>query len=345
MASFQDSIRVFLQDKLNNETNNPLTQSSTTFRLYNRYEIEEQDFYDFVLNSVDWDVSNSTGIPADNVVIEFEGDEYNTQLGEYNLERLTYIPSIIENFMGEFEPLKFIRNVAYTIPVTFYINETFNRELGNKIIEAVEVFQNKIRGEVEIIYDHNVLLNHSDITPLTGVIDFNGTVFREYQVIVYMEAIKNILPSNAIQPFFGNQIEYRLTVDGLFEQNGTPQKFRVFPVAVTTVRSNELHMFQKFSTAVTNEFEMKSLPNESAFTVELTFLYTGDGFTKFLYQQRYSQQEPKTLFLEVKYPAMAGDNQIPMEQEYVIESIGGNESVGEKILLTVILRPVSEVYA
>jgi hypothetical protein len=409
MASFQDSIRVFLQDKLNNATNNPLVQSGTTFKLYNRYEIEEQDFYDFVLDSINWededpflppyegftlndeydtlaqlnnagasaqvpgivyflefgspfkyltyneettnydgieeeDLFNPNASPSNNVVVDFEGENYNTQFGQYTLNRLTYIPSIIENFMGEFEPLKFVRNVAYTIPLTFYINETFNRELDNKIIEAVEVFQDKIRGEIEIIYDHNVLLNHGDITPLTGVIDFNGTVFREYQVIIYMEAVKTILPTNAIKPFFGNQIEYRLTVDGLFEQNGTPQKFRVYPVAVSSVRSNELHMFQKFSTAITNEFQMKSLPNESAFTIELTFLYTGDSFTKFLFQQRYAQEEPRTLLLEVKYPAMAGDNQIPMEQEYVIESIGGAESVGDKILLTIVLRPVSEVY-
>lgn len=342
MPSFQDSIRVFLNGKLNNETNNPLVQSGTTFKLYNRYEIEEQNFYDFVLNSIDWEDTNTNS--ENNVVVEFEGQEYNTQLGQYNLQQVEYIPCIIESFMGEFEPLKFIRNVAYTIPVTFYINETFNRELNNKIIEAVEVFQDKIRGQVELIYDHNVLLNHSDITPLTGVIDFNGTVFREYQVIIYMDAIKTVLPTNTIQPFFGNEIEYRFTIDGLFIQNGTPQKFRVYPVAVSSVRSNELHMFQKFNTTVTDQYEMKSLPNESAFTIELTFLYTGDSFTKFLFLERYAQQEPRTVVLEVKYPVMAGDTQTPIEREYVIESIGGNESVGDKITFTMILRPVSEVY-
>lgn len=409
MASFQDSIRQFIDSKLNNETNNPLVQSGTTFKLYNRYEIEQENFYDFVLDSVNWEnedpfvspyegfVFNSdystlaeltaagedaevTGVVyylefetpfnyvtynaqtqnfdgiennqlftqnalvRNNVVVEYDGVEYNTQNGQYTLQQLTYIPCIIESFMGEFQPLKFVKNVSYSIPVTFYINETFNRNLDNKIIEAVEIFQNKIRGEVELIYNHNVLINHSDIAPLTGIIDFNGTVFREYQIMIYMEAIQTILPNSGNQPFFGNQIEYRLTIDGLFETNNIPQKFRVYPIAVNSVRSNEVHMFQKFSSATTNEFETKSLPNESAFMIELTFLYTGDSFTKFLYQQRYEQETPRTVLLEVKYPAMAGDTQYPVEKNYVIESIGGSESVGEKIILTMVLRPVSEVF-
>lgn len=344
MASFQDFIRLFLQEKLNNATNNPLVQSGTVFKLYNRYEIENQDFYDFVLDSIDWDTEGSTGVAADNVVVEFEGEEYNTQLGEYTLEQINYIPSIIESFMGEFQPLNFIRNVSYTIPLTFYINETFNRELDNKIIEAVEIFQDKIRGNAQIIYNHNVLLNHSDITPLTGIVDFNGTIFREYQVMIYMEAVKTVLPANSTTPFFGNEIEYRLTIDGVFVTNNVPTKFRVHPVGVTTVRSNELHMFQKFNTINTDEYEMKSIPNESAFTVELTFLYTGDSFTKFLYQQRYEQEEPVKVNLEVTYPSMVGDTQIPISNDYLIESIGGTESVGDKIMLTIVLRPVSEVF-
>jgi hypothetical protein len=103
-------------------------------------------------------------------------------------------------------------------------------------------------------------------------------------------------------------------------------------------------MFQKFSTSTNNEYEMKSIPNESAFTIELTFLYTGDAFSKFLYQQRYEQEELRKVTLEVKYPAMIGDTQYPIENEFIIESIGGTESVGEKILLTMVLRPVSEVF-
>ena len=284
MASFQDTIRTFIQNKLNETTNNPLVASGTTFRLYNRYEIEEQDFFDFVVNSVNWEeeepfvspyegftfnsdyatlaelneageeaqvpgviyylefgspfnyltyneqTTNYDGIDNDelfnesalvenNVVINYDGVDYNTQLGQYSLDKVSYIPGIIENFMAEFEPLKFIRNVSYTLPITFYINETFNRELDNKIIEAVEVFQDKIRGNIELVYNHNVLFNHTDITPLTGVIDFNGTIFREYQMVVYMDAIKQVLPSDTAYTFFGNQIEYRIGIPTIEQWN------------------------------------------------------------------------------------------------------------------------------
>lgn len=406
MALFQDTIRTFIQNKLNDTTNNPLVASGTTFKLYNRYEIEEQDFFDFVVNSVNWEnedpfVSSYEGfvfntdystlaelnqegesaeitgviyylefgdpfnyvtynsqnetydgiendelfsqnaLVKNNVVIEYDGVEYNTQNGEYTLDKVTYIPGIIENFMADFEPINFIRNVQYTIPLTFYINETINRNLDNKIIEAVEVFQDKIRGAVQVMYSHNVLFNHTDITPLTGIIDFNGTIFREYQIVIYMDAIKQILPSNTAYPFFGNQIEYRITIPTV--HSGT--KFRIFPLTAMTVRSNELHVFQKFSTASNNEYDVKAIPNESGFSLELSFFYTGDSFTKYLYQQKYAQTDLQIITLEVKYPAQPGDTQIPMERDYLIESIGGTESVGDKIIFSISLRPVSEVYS
>jgi len=339
MASFQDEIRVYLQNKLNNTTNNPLVASGTTFRLYNRYEIEEQDFFDFVVNSIDWEDDPSTIPAADNVVVEFEGQEYNTQLGEYTIERLTYIPGIIENFLAEFEPLKFIRNVNYTIPVTFYINETFNRELDNKIIEAVEVFQDKIRGHIELVYSHNTLFNHSDITPLTGIIDFNGTIFREYQMIIYLEAIKSVSGLTPNYSFYGNQIEYRITIPTVVNN------YRVYPLTAMATRGNELHMFQKFSTATNDEFEAKTIPNESGFSLELSFLYYGDSFSKWLYEMKYAQEDLPVITLEVKYPGIPGDTVVPYEKDYLIESIGGAESVGDKIIFTLVLRPVSEVYS
>jgi len=405
MASFQDTIRTFIQNKLNDTTNNPLVASGTTFKLYNRYEIEEQDFFDFVVNSVNWEeeepfvspyegftfnsdyatlaelneageeaqvpgviyylefgspfnyltyneqTTNYDGIDNDelfnqsalvenNVVIEYDGVQYNTQLGQYTLDKVAYIPGIIENFMAEFEPLKFIRNVSYTLPITFYINETFNRELDNKIIDAVEVFQDKIRGNIELVYNHNVLFNHTDITPLTGIIDFNGTIFREYQMVVYMDAIKQVLPSDTAYTFFGNQIEYRMSIPTL----NSGAQFRIYPISAMAVRSNELHIFQKFCTSTNNEFDIKAIPNESGLSLELAVFYTGDSFSKFLYQQKYSQTELPIVTLEVRYPVQPGDTQIPMEREYLIESIGGTETVGDKIIFTLMLRPVSEVY-
>ena len=111
-----------------------------------------------------------------------------------------------------------------------------------------------------------------------------------------------------------------------------------------TVRGNELYMFQKFNTLSNLEYDAKSIPNESAFSLELSFFYTGDLFSKFLYQQKYAQTTLPIVTLEIKYPTQPGDTQIPMEREYLIESIGGTESVGDKIMFTISLRPVSEVY-
>ena len=53
MGQLQISIRQFIDTKLNAES--PLTSTGIKFNLYNRYAIEDQDFYDVILNSVDWE--------------------------------------------------------------------------------------------------------------------------------------------------------------------------------------------------------------------------------------------------------------------------------------------------
>jgi hypothetical protein len=348
MASFQLFFREYLENKLNPTQSNVLTSNDLKFKLYNRYGIEDQEFFDFVVDSVDWEDDPSTIPPSDNVVVEFEGEEYNTQLGEYDLRQVRYIPAIIESFIGEFEPLDFVKNVNFTIPVTFYINETIDRQLNNIIVDAVQLFQDNIRGKVDTYFDSTsgkdfrFLLTHSGYTPLTGIIDFNGTIFREYQLIVSLELIDG--------GFFTNQIEYVLSVPKY--ANANPQTepfaalgipFRVFPVSAMSSRAAELHQFQKFSTSTEDAFEVKALANEVGFMLELSFLYDASLFTRFLYKLRYTPKEPEIVTIQIKYPGLPSASSVPDAIDYIIESIGGLETVGEKIILSLVLKPVSEV--
>jgi hypothetical protein len=350
MAAFQLFFRQYLENKLNTTENNLLTPVNLKFKLFNRYGIQDQEFFDVVVDSVDWDVPDSTGIPADNVVVEFEGEEYNTQNGQYELRQVKYIPCIIESFIGEFEPIDFVKNINYTIPVTFYVNETIDRQLDNVIVDAVQTFQDTIRGKVDSYFDSlsgedfTFLLTHSDYSPLTGIIDFNGTIFREYQMIISLEMID--------KGFFTNEIEYVISVPEFagtspttepFAGLGTP--FRVYPVAAMSSRASELHQFQKFSTSIEDAFEVKAIPNEVGFMMELSFLYDGSLFTRFLYKLRYTATEPKIVTLQVKYPGLTGSLEVAPATDYVIESIGGLETVGEKIIFSIVLKPVSGVYS
>jgi hypothetical protein len=350
MAAFQLFFREYLENKLNTTDNNVLTPSNLKFKLFNRYAIEEQEFFDVVVDSVDWEDSPSTIPPANNIVIEYDGEEYNTQLGQYNLQKVRYIPCIIESFIGEFEPVDFVKNINYTIPVTFYVNETIDRQLDNVIVDAVQTFQDTVRGKVDTYFDaisgedFTFLLTHSDYSPLTGIIDFNGTIFREYQIILSLEMVD--------KGFFTNQIEYVLSVPEFagtspttepFAGLGTP--FRVYPVAAMSSRASELHQFQKFSTSTEDAFEVKAIPNEVGFMIELSFLYDGSLFTRFLYKLRYTATEPKIVTLQVKYPGLTGSLEVAPATDYVIESIGGLETVGEKIIFSIVLKPVSGVYS
>jgi len=349
MASFQVFFREYLENKLNTTNNNVLTPLDLKFNLYNRYGVEDQEFFDTVVNSIDWEDDPSTIPAADNVVVEFEGEEYNTQLGEYTLDKIKYIPCIIEGFIGEFEPLDFVKNVNYNIPLTFYVNETVDRELNNIIVTAIQLFQDNIRGKTDTYFDtlsgrdFTFLLTHSDYTPLTGIIDFNGTIFREYQLVISLELID--------KGFFTNQIEYTLSVPEYANADpeterfaGLGAPFRIYPVAAMSSRASELHQFQKFSTSTEDEFEVKAIPNEVGFMTELSFLYDGSLFSRWLYTLRYTPTVPKIVTLQVRYPGLESSLEIPDTIDYVIESIGGMESVGEKIVISVVLKPVSGVF-
>lgn len=344
MAAFQILLQNYIQNKL--DSVNAVDNTPFTYNLYNRYAIEDQDFYDVVLDSVDWEAEGSEGIPADNVVVEYDGAEYNTQNGQYTLEKIKYVPCIIEDFIADFEPLSFVENVSYTIPITFYINETFDKQLDNLIILGIQQFGNSLRGQTGTLFDpesgqtYKLLSNHTALTPLTGIIDFNGTVFREYQIVVNLELISN--------GFFGNQIQYAVSItDNDFVNPLTSQPyfsgqtFAVNPIAATSTRASELHGFQIFGDT---NFESKSIPNEVGFMMELSFLYTGDAFTSWLYKQKFNPSPPKKISVKVTYPSSLLQSQEIPTVNYVIESIGGVEQVGEKIILTVVLKPVSVVY-
>jgi hypothetical protein len=346
MASFQIFFRTYLENKLNTTQNNLLTPVNLKYKLYNRYGVDEQEFFDVVVDSVDWEDSPSTIPPANNIVIEYDGEEYNTQLGQYNLRKVRYIPAMIEDFIAEFEPLDFVKNANFTIPITFYVNETIDRQLDNVIVDAIQNFQDTIRGKVDTYFDSNAgvdftfLITHGGYSPLTGIIDFNGTVFREYQLILSLELID--------KGFFANQIEYVLSVPEFagtspttepFAGLGTP--FRVYPVAAMSSRASELHQFQKFSTSTQDAFEVKALANEVGFMMELSFLYDGSLFTRFLYKLRYTPLVPKVITLQVKYPGLTSSLEIAPATDYIIESIGGLETVGEKIIFSLVLKPVN----
>jgi hypothetical protein len=348
MASFQIFFREYLEDKLNTQQNNLLTPVNLKYKIYNRYGVDEQEFFDVVVDSVDWEESPSTIPSANNVVIDVDGEEYNTQNGQYTLRKVRYIPAIIEDFIAEFEPLDFVKNANYTIPITFYVNETIDRQLNNVIVDAIQNFQDTIRGKIDTYFDSNAgvdftfLVTHGGYSPLTGIIDFNGTVFREYQLILSLELID--------KGFFANQIEYVLSVpeyQGVsptvdrFAELGTA--FRVYPVAAMSSRASELHQFQKFSTSSNDEFEVKALANEVGFMVELSFLYDGSLFTRWLYKLRYTPSVPKVVTLQVRYPGLTSNLEIAPATDYIIESIGGIETVGEKILLSLVLKPVEPI--
>jgi hypothetical protein len=345
MASFQIFFREYLENKLNEP--NGLVSAEFKYKLYNRFGIENQEFFDTVVESIDWEDSPSTIPSSDNVVIEFDGEEYNTQLGQYTLNSVRYVPCIIETFIAEFEPLDFVKNADFTIPVTFYVNETVDRQLNNAIVDSIQVFQDKVRGKIDTYFDATTgedftfLMTHGGFSPLTGIIDFNGTIFREYQLLVNLEMID--------KGFFANQIEYNISVPEYvgkdpnverFAALGSP--FRVYPVAAMSARASELHQFQKFSTSEQDDFEVKSLPNEVGFMVELSFLYDGSLFSQWLYTLRYTPKVPKIVTLQVRYPGVSGLN-VPDAIDYVIESIGGSETVGDKIIISLVLKPVSEV--
>lgn len=348
MAAFQTFFREYLEEKLNSTNNLILAPANLKFKLYNRYGIDEQEFFDTIVESIDWDTPESPGIPTNNVVIDFEDDKYNTQLGQYKLTQIKYVPAIIEDFIAEFEPLDFVKNANYTIPVTFYVNETVDRQLDNIIIKAIQKFQDEIRGKVNTYYDDisgadfKFLLTHSGYSPLTGIIDFNGTVFREYQLIISLELID--------KGFFTNQIQYNLSVPEFFGTSEETERFAslgipfpVHPIAAMSTRASELHQFQKFSTSTEDAFEVKALANEVGFMMELSFLYDGDLFSRFLYKLRYTPTLPKRISLQVVYPGLTSSLEIPETIDYLIESIGGLENVGEKIIISIVLKPVSTV--
>lgn len=339
MAALQNILRNYLQNKLNDTDASPFS-SRVPFKLYDRYAIEDQDFYDVVLDSVDWEIQGSTGVLDNNVVVEYDGIEYNTQNGQYILQKIKYVPCIIEDFIADYEPLTFVENINYTIPITYYINETYNKQLNNLMVEATEQFGNLLRGRIDSVFDANsgktfrMLLNHTALTPLTGIIDFNGTVFREYQMVVHIELIDN--------GYFGNQIVYNISVPKKDESDVVPfngATFAVNPISATSTRASELHEFQVFGT---NNFESKAMPNEVGFMLELSFLYDGGQFTKWLYGLKFNPSEnsfPRVITVSVRYPGTTA--QESPSKFYVIESIGGVEQVGEKIIMTIVLKPAT----
>lgn len=319
--SFQKDINDLLEIKLNDNT------QSLPFSLYYKSDLGSDDFVNVVFESTDW---IDTGIGAeDNVIVEYDGIEYNTQLGEYTLSDIRYIPCIVHSFNAEFEPYSFVKRATYSLPITFYVDEIWNKDNNDIFTEAVEEFQDSVRGLVETASGRKVLFNHSDIKPVTGLVDFNGKYFREYQMTISLDTIDS--------GYFGNELIYYVTHPDL----NSGVTFEINPISMSSGKHSELHLFQKFNTATNNEYQTKSVPNETGFSIEVTVIYNADEFTKWLVNSKFEESKVEKLTFGVKYPEI----ETPFSESYVIENIGGVEMIGQLLTVTFTLRPVSEVYS
>ena len=318
--SFQKEINTFLDEKLNNNSIN------LRFNLFYRFGITQENFTEFIFDSVDW---LDTGVGAENnVVVNYDGVDYNTQLGAYTLEEVNYIPCIIEDYIVEYEPYNFLKSAYYIIPITFFVNETVNKDLDPDIVDAIEEMQDTIRGEVFEFSTTRGLLNHSDIKPMSGVIEHNGTIFREYSMNIYIKTIDN--------GYFANEITYRFTHPDI---NGG-QTMVINPVVMSSSKGNDIHSFQIFQSDTNNSVEMSGVPNTTVMAQELTFVYKSDELTNWLVRQKYNKAKPQKVNIGVEYPNFGST----FTRDYVIQNVSGLEEHGDIITVTITLSPVSEVY-
>ena len=123
--SRQEDLHNYIDTKLNG---NP---QGLPFKLYYKYGINDGDFADLLINSVD--LGNDD---ENNVVIQYEGEDYNTQLGQYTLDSVKYIPCIIEDYQARFEPLEQFDIIDYTIPVSFFVDVRANDLNGDIVTNA-----------------------------------------------------------------------------------------------------------------------------------------------------------------------------------------------------------------
>jgi len=320
--SFHKDIHDYLSNKLNSNS------LELTFNLFHRYEIGETEFASLILESSYTSPENDES--EDNVVVKYNGVEYNTPHGVYEIRNVQYIPCIIEDFIGDFEPIREFKNANYSIPITLFVDEAFNKANNNIVDNMLEEFQDSIRGLTQSLNGNKILFNHSDVRPISGTVPINNILYRSYQIIVYVETLS--------VGYFGNEILYWLkseTVGGSYTS-----LTQIYPVIRGSQRGNETVPIQKFKTELNNEIETRSVPNISAFGLSLSFMYEGGELARHFITQRYTPDPTVKYQIKIVYPGIVNT---PFIDDYIIEDVGGPESLGEKLIINVSLNRASDV--
>ena len=204
--SRQKSIHDYIQTKLS------ANSSGLDFNLYYKYGINDGEFHNILFNSIDLPNPNE----EDEVDVIYDGVTYQTQNGQYSLDRVQYIPCIIEAFEARFEPLDSFDIIEYTIPISFFVEERFNKQNDDIVTNAIESVQDLIRGKTDTIGGYNTFLTHSAFSPISGIIEIGSAddsgegedirYFRTYQMTIYLSMNK--------QGYFGKEIQYFIQNEG-----------------------------------------------------------------------------------------------------------------------------------
>jgi hypothetical protein len=306
--SRQKDINDFLDTELNTGTTIP-------FKLYYRYHLGGTSFDELMFKSIDLGEED-----PNNVKVQYEGLVHNTQNGQFTLENIKYIPCIIEDFVANFEPIDIFTDITYSIPMSFFVSELLNADNGDIFNVQIEAFQNRIRGEVFDLSGFRALFSHTDVRPVSGLVDVNGKWFRMYQTTIDIQMIST--------GYFGKEIVVHVQNDNVFSGATT----RVYPLIQTSNRANELAPFQGFKTVANDNAELGYIPDLSGFGLGLSFLVNGDSLTDYLTKQRFEQPDESVWNISITYPNLVGN---PFSDVYLIENISGAEGLTDKLITTV----------
>jgi len=323
--SRQRDINTYIVTALNANT------QGLKFNLYYKYGINDGEFAELLINSTYVEPNDE----AEDVKILYDGIETSTIKGNFEIVKTKYIPCIIEGFDARFEPLDKEKIISYSIPVSFFVDEKSNANNNDIFTTAIEEIQDTIRGTISTIGDYNSFINHGAITPISGLIEIGASeedvrTFRAYQMTFYIELTNN--------GYFGRQIKYEIQNDDLFEG----LKTEIFPLDKSTGRTIEPLGRQVFDTDTTHEYEIVSVPDISAFSLEIALLYDGDELTKHFLQEKYNIRKPKVYSISVFFP----DKSVGVEftDNYILESVTGPEGLGDKIIFSLSFVKASDKY-
>lgn len=315
-------IHDYISTQLNNNNQN------LSFKLFYKYSIQNNEFSELLVNSVDLGEED-----PNNVKIKYDGQEYNTQKGVFTLENVKYIPCIIESFGDEFQPLDSDIDtiIKYRVPVTFFVDERYNKANADFVDEAIEYVQDSIRGRTNTIGGYNMFITHSAFEPQTGLVTINERPFRRYQLVFFFKATK--------KGSYGQQIQTFIQNNNLFSGEVT----RIYPIARKSPRVNELLPRQKFETETdtTEVYEIYNIPDISALELEMAFVYKNDEFTRHFMDKKYAPTKPEKYTISIVLPGYEGN---PFSDSYLIENIGGPENYDDQMMFIVTFKKASVKY-